>query len=299
MTTHYNCRNNVYPGTEGLVKRFPVPDDKVLWTVSYDGYDPPSYTSLSVLNKGWADPEIGAPGFDPTNEWNSDKGNVNRKCGSHKYEIDKDGYPINPVGRTGLKGRGLLGRWGSNAAGDAVVTRWKKDPATSQPLKNEATGKLVLEFVAINRKDCGEWAIPGGFCERKEDFFDTVKREFFEEAVSGAKFEGQTKDGTNVDNCLPPEYMSFAYKRFDDIFKKGQVVYSGYVDDIRNTDQAWISTTVVNFHDDVGNVFYDIKFKAGDDAGDVKWMDVNESLVLYANHKDFLRQTAIKLGAHF
>ena len=39
-----------------------------------------------------------------------------------EYEI-KEGLPVNPVGRTGLRGRGLLGRWGPNHAADPVVTR--------------------------------------------------------------------------------------------------------------------------------------------------------------------------------
>lgn len=30
----------------------------------------------------------------------------------------------NPVGRTGMVGRGLLGRWGPNHAADPVVTRY-------------------------------------------------------------------------------------------------------------------------------------------------------------------------------
>ena len=30
----------------------------------------------------------------------------------------------NPIGRTGMVGRGLLGRWGPNHAADPVVTRY-------------------------------------------------------------------------------------------------------------------------------------------------------------------------------
>ena len=30
----------------------------------------------------------------------------------------------NPVGRTGMVGRGLLGRWGPNHAADPIVTRY-------------------------------------------------------------------------------------------------------------------------------------------------------------------------------
>lgn len=37
--------------------------------------------------------------------------------------IDK--RPINPIGRTGLIGRGVLGKWGPNHAADPIVTRWK------------------------------------------------------------------------------------------------------------------------------------------------------------------------------
>lgn len=37
-----------------------------------------------------------------------------------------DGYPQNPIGRTGIIGRGVLGRWGPNHAADPVVTRWKR-----------------------------------------------------------------------------------------------------------------------------------------------------------------------------
>ena len=38
------------------------------------------------------------------------------------YEV-VDGLPLNPKGRTGLYGRGLLGRWGPNHAVDPLVTR--------------------------------------------------------------------------------------------------------------------------------------------------------------------------------
>lgn len=32
-------------------------------------------------------------------------------------------------------------------------------------------------------------------------------------------------------------------------------VYKGYVDDPRNTDNAWMETVAMNFHDDDGSVF--------------------------------------------
>ena len=34
-----------------------------------------------------------------------------------------NGRPRNPIGRTGITGRGQLGKWGPNHAADPIVTR--------------------------------------------------------------------------------------------------------------------------------------------------------------------------------
>lgn len=49
---------------------------------------------------------------------------VDRKSILGTYKV-QDGLPLNPLGRTGLIGRGLLGRWGPNHCGDPVVTRYR------------------------------------------------------------------------------------------------------------------------------------------------------------------------------
>lgn len=48
--------------------------------------------------------------------------NISRISFLGEYDV-VDGLPLNPKGRTGLGGRGLLGRWGPNHAGDPIVTR--------------------------------------------------------------------------------------------------------------------------------------------------------------------------------
>ena len=45
-----------------------------------------------------------------------------------------------------------------------VTCRWKRDSSNVVITKG---GKPVLEFVAVKRKDCGEWAIPGVSCSSK------------------------------------------------------------------------------------------------------------------------------------
>lgn len=69
------------------------------------------------------------------------------------------------MGRTGVIGRGLLGRFGPNHAADPVVTRWKRR-GNDICIEN---GRPIMEFIAIQRRDNKEWAIPGVY--RKEDRF--------------------------------------------------------------------------------------------------------------------------------
>lgn len=71
------------------------------------------------------------------------------------------------------------------------------------------------------------------------------------------------------------------------------------MDDPRNTDNAWIETTAYNFHDGSGKILKNVSLKAGDDAGNVKWLDLDGSLELYASHKDFVEKTSDRLGAHW
>ena len=40
------------------------------------------------------------------------------------YTLDAGGYPLNPMGRTGLCGRGVLPRWGPNHAEICIIARY-------------------------------------------------------------------------------------------------------------------------------------------------------------------------------
>ena len=53
---HSKARSLEY---QGGTKRFPVPDDKVEWSVDWPEYTPVDYTAPSVAKSPvWADPEI-------------------------------------------------------------------------------------------------------------------------------------------------------------------------------------------------------------------------------------------------
>jgi hypothetical protein len=102
----------------------------VKWAVNYSDYTPVEYTSPIVLN---TNPEItnsSPPKWaDPINPrdikvWNDLDATFKADRRSHMgdYEVEH-GRPLNPVGRTGLAGRGILGKWGPNHAADPIVTR--------------------------------------------------------------------------------------------------------------------------------------------------------------------------------
>lgn len=209
---------------------------------------------------------------------------MNRRSHTCEYTINIDGYPLNPIGRTGIIGRGLLGRWGPNHAADPIVTRWKRDTNGIVQVDRH-TKKPILEFVAIERRDSGEWAIPGGMVDPGELLSVTLMREFMEEAL----------------NCLEKSDIDKEIVRNSmmEFFTKGDEIYKGYVDDPRNTDNAWIETVAMNFHDDDNSVVGKLALKAGDDARNVRWMDITRHINLYASHGEFIKKTALKCNAHW
>lgn len=283
---HFKARSKEYPRNPKIL-RFPVPDDNVSWDVPFPDYQPVEYTAPSVASGPvWADMDI--KHLDPKQtdvelpKWNSLDGKINRRSHMGEYKLDECNCPKNPAGRTGVCARGLLGRWGPNHAADPIVTRWKRD---QQGNIVENKGHPVAQFMAVQRRDNMEWAIPGGMVDAGEVVNEAIRREFGEETL-------------NLLEATPAEKREIE-KNINQLFAHGTEVYRGYVDDPRNTDNAWMETVAMNFHDDKGHSVAKFNFKAGDDAAGVEWLDLDSSLKLFASHVDFLKITAQKLKAHW
>ncbi|XP_053550603.1 ADP-ribose pyrophosphatase, mitochondrial isoform X2 [Bombina bombina] len=280
MASHIKALTSPYPGSQ--VQRRLVPSQKVSWTAEWPEYHPVEYTAPSVLSQPpWADPALGKEGFHP--KFNALDGSVQRQSFTGTYQVDNE-TPRNPVGRTGVTGRGLLGRWGPNHAADPIITRWKRD-ASGQKITDQKSAKPILQFIAIQRKDCGQWAIPGGMVDPGELITATLRREFCEEALNSLEKSGEEKcTEEKINNLFSQEYL---------------LIYRGYVDDPRNTDNSWMETQAVNYHDETGHLLDLLPLEAGDDAGKVQWVDVSSSCSLYANHANFIQILAEKRGAHW
>lgn len=232
----------------GYPPRFPIDDTKAAWDISFPDYAPPEYTAAVVFQHeyDWADP--------------ADVKAVKRRFvtrteqGEVSVLTDEEGRPLNPLGRTGLKGRGLLGKWGANQAGDPLVT--SLDPLTGQ-----------LQSLVIERVDSGKCALPGGMVDAGESVERTVARELLEETGAVVPFDG-----------TPP-------------------LYTGIVDDPRNTDNAWMETTVFHRHLTAAERA-GLSLQAGDDARSVRWADIDENLLssMHASHSDFVRLAVDRLS---
>ena len=161
----------------------------------------------------------------------------------------------NPKGKTGIKGRGLLGKFGPNHAVDTIVTRC-----------DQATGKL--QGLVIDRVDGDGTTLawPGGMINPGDDASITVRKEFTEEAV---------KEGAVVDRLFSE-------------CKEG-VVYRGFVDDHRNTDIAWMETTAVHYHctSEIG-AGLTLEIKDTHEVTRVAWKNLDEIDAMYASHYDWL-----------
>ncbi|XP_030829234.1 transient receptor potential cation channel subfamily M member-like 2 [Strongylocentrotus purpuratus] len=275
---HKKSRASPYPGT--AMRRFPVPDDKVPWETAFPHYTPVRYTHRSVEDgPHWADIDLMSMPTSSRSVLLFNQMDVqckyNRRSHMKAYQI-KDGLPLNPKGRTGLSGRGLLGRWGPNHAADPIATRWKRKPDDGSILMDE--DKPVLEFIAIQRVDNQQWAIPGGMVEPGHLVSETLKREFGEEALGAL-------NKTDEEAARIGEHV-------EKLFSNGVEVYKGYVDDPRNTDNAWMETVAMNFHDEDGSGFGSFTLEASDDAQSVRWQRVSSKIPLFASHTAMLKKVA-------
>lgn len=237
------------------VTRIPIPPEMVSWSVPWPAYDQAQqapYNHSAVLREF---AQKGAQGWaaDPNAKMMIDR----VRSYEAKLPCSPDGEVLNPGGRTGIKeGRGLLGQPGPNFAADPVIFRI--NPEVNQ-----------LQILLIQRKDTGEWAIPGGMVDFGELATQTLKRELSEE--------------TGVDVSM------------DDAI----VVYRGYVDDPRNTDRAWMETTVATKLLDFDRAATSTPV-AGSDARAARWVAVDDALYdkLYASHGDFVRRSLSELMIH-
>ncbi|XP_037597956.1 transient receptor potential cation channel subfamily M member 2 isoform X5 [Cebus imitator] len=265
---HVSARHLLYPSC--AVTRFPVPNEKVPWETEFLIYDPPFYTA-ERKDIATTDPVGDALELLSTIQYNAVDGLRNRQSFHGPYVVQA-GLPLNPMGRTGLRGRGSLSCFGPNHALHPVVTRWKWNEEGAICRKSI---KKMLEVLVVKFPLSEHWALPGGSREPGETLPQKLKQ------------------------ILRREH----WPSFEKLLKRGSEVYKGYVDDPRNTDNAWIETVAVSIHfqdqNDVELNRLDSNLHACDPGVTIRWQVVDRRVPLYANHKTLLQKVAAELGAHY
>uniref|UniRef100_A0A8D2JAJ1 Transient receptor potential cation channel subfamily M member 2 n=1 Tax=Varanus komodoensis TaxID=61221 RepID=A0A8D2JAJ1_VARKO len=265
---HVSARNLLYPNSTAV--RFPVPDEKVPWEIEFEIYNPPFYSAEREEN--------GTPDFlrDCLENlsminFNSIDGDINRQSFHGTYLV-KDDLPLNPMGRTGLKGQGILRFFGPNHALHPVVTRWRRNVDGSIYRKSL---KKMLEVLVVKFPFSDQWALPGGSLEPGEALPQKLKR------------------------ILRREF----WPQFQKLLNQGTEVYKGYLDDPRNTDNAWVETVAISVHFEDQN---DVEMKrmnsflqGCDLEVTVRWQVVDKKVPLYMNHKELLQKASLLLGAYY
>lgn len=110
----------------------------------------------------------------------------------------------------------------------------------------------IAQKILLIKRSSGEWALPGGFINSKEDSFNAAIRETKEET------------GTIISDSPI-------------------LIYKGLVNDPRNSQTSWIETSAYLF---VVNELSEVSGR--DDAIDAAWLPLNNLPKLYASHDEIV-----------
>ncbi len=193
-------------------ERQPVGEYQVAWELPFADYKPSYYVAPEVLESDCADPKE---------------------------------MPLNPKGRTGLAGRGILEKWGPNEAIHQVITR-----------NHPETGRL--EMLMLKQENAGQKELLNVLMPDNMKVAGAITREF--------------KEGANKLQCL--DNMT--------------VLYSGYLDDPRNTDNAWVKTTSRHLHLPQEMISREAKRSVEEGELETEWVEITPELNLCTSHKNLV-----------
>lgn len=139
---------------------------------------------------------------------------------------------------------------------------------------NYAADPIVMyknKIIMIKRADTGQWALPGGMVDPNEKVATAAIRELIEEAFGSAEI----MDMFHSMEAVP--------------------VYTGYVDDPRNTDNAWMETGAFLFRLSDEQYQKMPPLSAADDAVDAGWFSIDsiDENSIYANHLSMINKITL------
>lgn len=243
-------------------------------TASFEAPSPAGYEQRQPVPKEFKPWGIENPGYSPADFTSDTVLTIGVKQGwadpvsPLEVEFSKRPSFLGEIKFDSKSGRPLnpTGRQGLQGRGE--LGKWGPNNA-ADPIVIAVSEDGARKILLIRRKDTQEWALPGGMVDPGEHVSITAKRELEEEA------------GINLADIPAVE------------------VARGYVDDPRNTDNAWMETVASCMILD-----YTPEPHAGDDADDSMWFDLTDIKSLheatgglYASHGQLIQQALDKLAA--
>ncbi|CAH8461097.1 unnamed protein product [Schistosoma rodhaini] len=193
------------------------------------------------------------------------------------------GCPRNPGGRTGVNGKGHLPEWGANSAIILVITRRSNEHLSESKYTKEEALKVIVYKNPLGSQL--PWFLvqhPIG-CDHKvcvNEIFDILTKSRMKHLVKLMP----TKKTTLVKTL----------KKFTSLTTK--IIYSGYLDDTINTDNAWIEPTVVHKH--ISDPYFDhdelIQLLTSEGINAV-WLDSTNTVGMRSSHEKILRQVTKRI----
>ncbi|CAG5129270.1 unnamed protein product, partial [Candidula unifasciata] len=328
---HTHCRRSPYPATS--IRRFAVFDKYLPWEENYPEYDPPIYSRpiedydediriyvdpdlIEVMAKREVqdiDTEVKSgtekvlefePKYNAVTEDKAVTGEIftaDRVSWIIKddqpvqYSVDANDAPRNPMGRTGLRGRGNLWRYGPNHMMFAVISRWKSTYNTDGVLQGPLLvgNKKMLEIMVVNNPMIKEDSLPGGFVSGRTSNYSVMCEVFMRDILGEKDVPGSL--------TLDQDDMILFFRQFvsSEFILSGilgrnvaastsfssKLLYRGYMDDPNNTDNAWVEAEVWSFH-------YHSKDKFDKKIGQREkyWRDVSPWLQITGCHLPFVKE---------
>lgn len=207
---------------------------------------------------------------------------VDRTSKIGPYQV-MDGKPRNPRERTGLDGRGCLGRWGPNHFAHAVVTRWAFTEE-GEPVYRD--GKRVLQVLCTLASYSHLPSLPEAPCRGQSvPVPAAVAKAFGEEAMLTADMD--------------PAETSAVKAAVDEVFAGRTELYTGYAPDPRNTDNAWVETHAHLYHDDSGAGLGHFSLEVYRPDATMHWEVVSHGLHMYGAHAALLEVVATRLSCYW
>ncbi|XP_076098368.1 transient receptor potential cation channel subfamily M member-like 2 isoform X1 [Mytilus galloprovincialis] len=319
---HVLSRRSPYPET--TVTRFPVFDKYVPWEIVYITYDPVVYScpkdnypekTQPYVDQDFLQSLIDSKAMSMQNvreseivsimpAWNASttvvikgkKRNIDRKTYIKqdgvkvKYQLDTCNLPINPRGRTGLRGRGRLHRWGPNHNVMVVITRWKRKDNSDDFLSVD--DKRVLEVIAIQNSDSSEYSLPRGGDYGYLTMYSAVCQKF----LTFTAEDTATKVNPDMeDTDMIKFFRQYSPSHGSSSPFTSTVIYKGYFDDQYNTDNAWREVEVWNLHFDEEDREKEFNLK----NKEKKWKTVSSYNTFLGSQDLILRQAANLHNAYY